>query len=445
MNYQQAVSYILEIPKFTKKNDLEHTKELLVRLGSPQQDRKIIHVAGTNGKGSVCAYLQSLLMSEGIKTGMFTSPHLVSINERIRFSGIPILDQKFLEAFRQVKQVVDQMTVDGYPHPTFFEFLFGMGMVAFAEASVTHIILETGLGGTYDATNSIDRPFLTMITSIGLDHMEVLGDTISEIAGEKAGIIKPGIPLIFDANNPESAEVIRNRAGSLQAPCREITKNAYEIKEIQDKYIAFSCLNAYYGDITWKVQGSGVYQVDNVMIALEAFLYVNSQNNGNRQASKESLSRWQQAVWNVRWDSRMEEIRPKVILDGAHNEGAIAAFVESVRLSTKRQEQRTVILFSASKDKRYERMIYRLCAGVEADVFVVTSIQNERRVPARELGAVFKKYTKSKVIIEEKPEEAFKRAMTEKGDEGRLYCLGSLYLTGMIKTIVEEIYTHVEL
>ena len=150
-------------------------------MGNPAADRKIVHVAGTNGKGSVCAYLQAILMAEGKRTGFFTSPHLVSVNERIRVDNIQIDNETFLKVFRKVLKIVRQMVEDGIEHPSYFEFLFGMGMTAFAETDVEYIILETGLGGRLDATNAIDNPALAIITSISLDHTAILGDTIEKI------------------------------------------------------------------------------------------------------------------------------------------------------------------------------------------------------------------------------------------------------------------------
>ena len=213
--YEEAAAYIEEIPKFTKKHTLEHTKTFLKRLGNPAADRKIVHVAGTNGKGSVCAYLQAILMAEGKRTGFFTSPHLVSVNERIRMDNVQIDNKTFLEVFRKVLKTVRRMEEDGIEHPSYFEFLFGMGMTAFAETDVEYIILETGLGGRLDATNAVEKPALSIITSISLDHTAILGDTIRKIAVEKAGIIKPKVPVFFDGSNKEAAEVIRTKGEEL--------------------------------------------------------------------------------------------------------------------------------------------------------------------------------------------------------------------------------------
>ena len=197
MTYREAEEYILSIPKFTKKNKPEHTKLFLEYLGNPQEKLKVIHVAGTNGKGSVCVYLDAMLRSEEKTVGLFTSPHLVKLNERIVINGKEISDQKFMEVFEKVMEQVGVMEKEGLPHPTFFEFLFGMAMTAFVMEQVEYAVLETGLGGRLDATNSVEHPVCTVITSIGMDHMAILGDTLEKIAAEKAGILKPGVPLLY--------------------------------------------------------------------------------------------------------------------------------------------------------------------------------------------------------------------------------------------------------
>ena len=176
--YEEAVAYIEEIPKFTTKNKLAHTRKCLDRLGSPDENRKIIHVAGTNGKGSVCAFLSSMLEEGGYRCGLFTSPHLVKINERFQINEVMVSDQGFLEAFLKVKNLADELVAEGDYHPTYFEFLFLMGMLIFDQENVDYLILETGLGGKLDATNSILHPLACVITSISLDHVEYLGDTV---------------------------------------------------------------------------------------------------------------------------------------------------------------------------------------------------------------------------------------------------------------------------
>ena len=198
MTYKEAEAYINSVPKFTSKNKPENTMELIRRLGHPERSMKVIHVAGTNGKGSVCAFLSSMLTEGGKRTGLFTSPHLVKINERFQINNEPVSDEIFLNAYERVMKLVEEMQKDGFYHPAYFELLFAIGMVIFEEAQVEYLILETGLGGRLDATNIVEKPVVTVITSISLDHTEILGDTIEEIAGEKAGIIKQNIPIVYD-------------------------------------------------------------------------------------------------------------------------------------------------------------------------------------------------------------------------------------------------------
>ena len=427
--YEEAAAYIEEIPKFTKKHTLEHTKMFLKRLGNPAADRKIVHVAGTNGKGSVCAYLQAILMAEGKRTGFFTSPHLVSVNERIRVDNIQIDNETFLKMFRKVLKIVRQMVEDGIEHPSYFEFLFGMGMTAFAETDVEYIILETGLGGRLDATNAIDNPALAIITSIRLDHTAILGDTIEKIAGEKAGIIKPGVPVFFDGSSKKAAEVIKAKASELGVSCREVTKNAYEIQEVHRKYIAFSRRSAYDKDVIFQVPMCGCYQAMNAELALEALEYL--------LAGEEiHMDRWKEALAELHWEGRMERVGAHITVDGAHNPGAMEAFVESVKALDESERGEMVLLFSAVSDKKYDQMIEYLCENLDVKAYVVTQIEDERGVTAEELADVFRRYTDRPVYCKERLEDAVRTAMNERGETGEIYCLGSLYLVGMMKKLL---------
>ena len=427
--YEEAAAYIEEIPKFTKKHTLEHTKTFLKRLGNPAADRKIVHVAGTNGKGSVCAYLQAILMAEGKRTGFFTSPHLVSVNERIRVDNIQIDNETFLKVFRKVLKIVRQMVEDGIEHPSYFEFLFGMGMTAFAETDVEYIILETGLGGRLDATNAIDNPALAIITSISLDHTAILGDTIEKIAGEKAGIIKPGVPVFFDGSSKKAAEVIKAKASELGVYCREVTNHAYEIQEVHRKYIAFSRRSAYDKDVIFQVPMCGCYQAMNAELALEASEYL--------LAGEEiHMDRWKEALAELHWEGRMERVGAHITVDGAHNPGAMEAFVESVKALDESERGEMVLLFSAVSDKKYDQMIEYLCENLDVKAYVVTQIEDERGVPAEELADVFRRYTDRPVYCKERLEDAVRTAMNERGKTGEIYCLGSLYLVGMMKKLL---------
>ena len=430
MKYEEVVRYIEDIPKFTKKHTLLHTREFMKRLGNPCQGRKVLHVAGTNGKGSVCAYMQAILLFEGTRVGFFTSPHLVKLNERIRINGKDIDDDTFCRIFAKVQQVAEELEKEGLEHPSYFEFLYGMGMLAFEESDAEYIVLETGLGGRLDATNSFEHPFLSVITSIGLDHTEILGDTIEKIAGEKAGIIKKGVPVFFDGSDERSSRVIEETAENLEAPWYKMEKDALKIQEITDKHIAFSILDEYDNNTVWQVASTGIYQVMNAALAIRAMRYT--------FGDKAEICKWQKVVASVKWQGRMEEVLPGVIFDGAHNLAAIHEFTKSIRLQREAEGELhpLVILFSAVADKDYSHMIELLCRESKADAYVIAKVDNKRGAQADTLAALFRKYTDRPVYREDTLADAFTRALNEKGSEGKLYCLGSLYLVGELKELI---------
>lgn len=419
MTYKEIVTYIEEIPRFTRKHSLAHTREMLLFLGNPQNGKKIIHVAGTNGKGSVCVYLDAMLRAEGKSTGLFTSPHLVKMNERIVLNGKQISDEDFCEVFEETMQAVRRMQDAGLEHPTFFEFLFAMAMKAYDRAGMEYIVLETGLGGRLDATSSVE-PVACVITSIGLDHMEYLGDTVEQIAGEKAGIIRPEVPVFFAQTAPGSDSVIEKTAEKEGCFCKKIGKDAYEILGIEDKHIAFSCLNDYYGTTTWKLNNIGLYQPHNALLAMEVMRGLFGENGHPHL--------WKEALEAVRWRGRMEEVLPGVYVDGAHNISAVKAFAETVE----KAGFADAVLFSAVRDKDYEEMIKYLCEHTEAACYIVTQIEDARGTRADELGVVFRKYTDKPVRVIGSVKDAFEYAVSSRRG-GNVYCLGSLYLTGMIE------------
>ena len=426
--YEEAVAYIEEIPKFTTKNKLEHTRKCLDRLGSPDQNRKIIHVAGTNGKGSVCAFLSSMLEEGGYRCGLFTSPHLVKINERFQINEVMVSDQGFLESFLKVKALADELVAEGDYHPTYFEFLFLMGMLIFDKENVDYLILETGLGGKLDATNSILHPLACVITSISLDHVEYLGDTVEKIAGEKAGIIKAGVPVIFDGNVKEAAEVLRNRAEELGCPWYEMKGENQEIREYTPSGIRFSSKSEVYGETELFVPFIAKYQMMNAALALETMGALKK----SHELEKETLIR---GIAHTKWQGRMETILPGVIVDGAHNEDGIARFVETVQYF--QEEYPITLLFTTVSDKDFTDMIGRICKGLKFSHVVTTEIWGSRKQSAAELAELFQENGCSDVFVETNVEEAFEKAYALKG-EGLMFAVGSLYLVGEIKDYVRR-------
>ena len=429
MNYTQAVAYINETPKFTTKNSLEHTKECLRRLGNPQDSFQVIHVAGTNGKGSVCAYLASVLREGGYGCGLFTSPHLVKINERFQIDEVPVEDELFLRAFEKVKHLADELTAQGSYHPTYFEMLFLMGMCIFQEAGVSYVVLETGLGGRLDATNAIENPLACVITSISMDHIQYLGDTVEAIAGEKAGIIKKAIPVIYDANRQKTAQVIEETAQGVGAPAYPVRREDFEIREITSSGIEFA-----YGKTDGRQQEYSIpfiarYQVMNSALALKTLEVLREQQDFTALTDSQVKA----GIGGTRWQGRMETIQPGVIVDGAHNEDGVANFIETAMYF--RDKYRIVLLFSAVDDKDYPHMIRRICSELRPAQVVTATIQEERAVDAQVLAQEFRKNGCTCVQAENSVKEAFQQAAELRGD-GLLFCIGSLYLIGEIKSLI---------
>lgn len=427
MNYKEIVDYIEEIPKFTSKNPLDHTKNLLNRLGNPQNQMKVIHVAGTNGKGSVCAYLDSMLRTGGYHVGLFTSPHLVKINERFKIDGVMASDEAFVEAFCQVERIIKEAMADGLDHPSYFETLFLMCMVIFREANVDYVVLETGLGGKLDATNTVDRPLACIIASVSLDHVEYLGDTVAKIAGEKAGIIKPGVPIIYDGHCKEAADVIQKRAEERSAPSYALTEDMYEMLENTREGIDFSFHCQYDKTTSDSVKLSipyiAAYQMMNASLAFFTMEMLREEHKIPRETLVQGIAR-------THWEGRMETILPGVIVDGAHNADGVRRFVETA--CHFRKDNRIVLLFSAVADKDYQNMIRTVSEEIRPHAVVATQIWGSRIVPAEDLAQLFRDNGCEHVIAEPDVGEAFEKACELKGD-GMLFCVGSLYLVGEVK------------
>ena len=403
-----AREYLLDIPFWTKKkNTLEQVRAFLEELGNPDEELQIIHVAGTNGKGSVCADLTSVLREAGYHVGTFVSPHLVDIRERFLLDGTPVAEEVFERSFQNVLSAVQIMTGRGYCHPTFFEFVFLMAMVIFQEQKPDYVILETGLGGRLDTTNVIRRPLGCVITSISLEHTQYLGDSIEKIASEKAGIIKKGIPVVYDANQPEASAVICKRAEEMGAAAYGVGRE-----------------NAY-----GQVDFAAPYQVMNAALAVK-LLQVLEIPGVDEQVIQRGLS-------SVCWKGRMQKIGPGIWLDGAHNPGGIQAFIEAVRKisGTDTTGQGGLqLLFAAVSDKDYGQMIEMLCRGLPIDRVTVVHLNSDRGLEPAILKELFYKNGCSQVETYENVREALDAALRHKGEQDRLFAVGSLYLIGEIET-----------
>ena len=410
------------------KHPPEQTRELLSRLGNPQEGIKIIHVAGTNGKGSVCAYLNAMLLAGGKKTGLFTSPHLVRINERFQINGEDVSDEQFLNAFLKVEKAAKEYEAEGEGHPSYFETLFLMGMLIFKEAGVEYLVMETGLGGRLDATNVVEKPLACIITSISRDHTEYLGDTLEAIAGEKAGIIKAGVPVIYDASQPGPASVIAAKAKEMGSPAWPMEPSFYEMKTQSREGITFTF--AYPGGEKAELVIPYVakYQMMNASLAFYTMHILQDVHDIPKNVLAEGLSK-------IKWPCRMEMAAPGVIIDGAHNEDGIAQFVSTAGYFAKENE--ITILFTAVADKHYHEMIGEICEGIHPSHVVATQIDGSRVVPAEVLAEDFRKAGCTDVCAEPEIGAAYEKALGKKGS-GMLFCVGSLYLAGELKAYLAK-------
>ncbi len=464
MTYQEAVQKINETPKFTRKHSPADTRAFLDFLGAPDAGMKIIHVAGTNGKGSVCNDLYYILRSAGYRVGLFTSPHLVSIRERIQIDGEMISEEDFLSCFRKVEQTAEKLASVQEPkdkasvYPTFFELLFHIAMLWFGEQKPDYVILETGLGGRLDATNVVREKIMTVITRIGLDHVEYLGDTVEKIAGEKAGILRPGVPVIYLDDPNSAADVIRDRAAKIGANAFPIRKTDYNGELLKNKVVAFSFFYDYHSNSQApadrvKVQAllpqAALYEAENAALAAAVAGFLQqTEERITTSVIREGLER---AVW----PGRMEEWMPGVWLDGAHNEDGIRALLRTVAAMPIEQEGRRILLFSVVRDKAYDRMAEMIRGCGLFSFWVAAPLETARGLARQELDTLLKSTSADvhdsenrrdlQIRICGDTKEALKTALELKGPKDQVFIAGSLYLVGEIRGLVTMINFEEEL
>lgn len=437
--FEEAQQYIYDIPRFTSKNTLEDTRKFLQKLGNPDRKLHIIHVAGTNGKGSVCAYMCSVLEAAGKSVAVFTSPHLVDIRERFVIRGEMISEDTFLKAFLQIYGLLDWDalenetgnavdSVKGY-HPTYFEFLFLIAMLVFADEAPDYCILETGLGGRLDATNAVGKKELAVITHISLDHVEYLGDTIEKIAAEKAGIMQAGCPVIYWRTDGKEGRVFERKGAELESPVYSVSKSDYHFLRFQNKSIDFSVHTRYYNDINLTIHTIASYQMENVTLAVRALELLQD----GQKLTKDQI---RQGVSNCFWAGRMEEVLPEVYVDGAHNEDGIRAFLETVAKDG-HQGSRT-LLFSVVKEKKYKEMVRELVKTGLFTKIAVTQMQTGRGLSLSRLQSLFAEFPGCDCRLYENTETAFHELLCKKRQDERIYIAGSLYLVGEIKELCKN-------
>jgi len=340
-----------------------------------------------------------MLMEAGYHVGTFVSPHLTDVTERFLVDGCPVEEAGFSESFTRVKAVTDKLTVEGYAHPTFFEFVFLMAMDLYGRMKPDFVVLETGLGGRLDTTNVIRHPLACVITSISLDHTQYLGDTVELIAAEKAGIIKQGVPVVYDNNDQAAGAVIAAAAKRLGSAAYGLTA----------------------ADSYREVSFAAPYQAMNAALAVKV-LNVLDVAGVTAQVCKKALA-------SVHWTGRMQQVAPNVWVDGAHNPGGICAFIQAVKAQNSGNIR---LLFAAVSDKDYHEMIRLLCTELAPESVTVVQLKSERGLQVDALAKQFEEAGCSQVTAFDSTKDALEHVLSEKKEEDRLYMVGSLYLIGEI-------------
>ena len=445
---QEAWDQIEAIPGYArKKSSLLKVREFLGLLGEPDREFQVIHVAGTNGKGSVCAFLTSMIREAKIPCGTFVSPHLVDIRERFLINGEIVPEPDFIRAFLEVQHACRIWEKRGEPHPTYFEFLFYMGLCIFRNAGVRVLVLETGMGGTYDVTNVVEDPLVSVITSISIDHTAFLGSTIPEIAAHKAGIIKSRRPVVYDDSSPEAAAVIFAKAKEMKSEGFPVTPDEVR-RGIRTRLVkspdpvdpgaaGYQNMSFSYrgGETLFEIPFAAPYQLMNAALAIRA-LEVSGLPVTPGQAAA--------GIKKAKWPARMEEISSGVYLDGAHNEDGIRAFLDAAcRLKELRKPDHVRILFAVSADKDHHRMLGEIAERLKPDLWILSKMESHRTLSikdleaeAEELRAEYGEKTECRVSRDVK--HAVKELLDLHGERDLSLIAGSLYLAGEVKEHISQ-------
>ena len=422
MNYEESLEYIHSISWTFCKPGLERISELCRKLRDPQDSLKFIHVAGTNGKGSFCSMLDSVLRKAGLRVGLYTSPYIRFFNERMCIDGMPISNEELAEITSYVRPIADEMT----DKPTEFELITAIAFEYFKRHSCDIVILEAGMGGRLDSTNIINTPVLSVITGIALDHTAFLGDTVEKIAAEKAGIIKNGIPVIYGGEDMSAQKVIMDTAvlrGS------EFVSVNYEDLKVRSATLDGSVFD-FEGHNDIKIKLLGTYQPRNASVVLKC---VDKLRVLGYNISDKALG---EGLYDAEWRGRFEIIDrlPLTIFDGAHNPQGITSAVESIKKYF--GNQKIYVLTGVLKDKDYS-YIAKTISEVAEKAFTITP-DNPRALRGDEYAEVLKSNGVSAVAFESL-ENAFYKAREEAlAAKVPLVCMGSLYIYSELIPLVEK-------
>jgi dihydrofolate synthase/folylpolyglutamate synthase len=435
MNFRESVRYLLSLGRelaaptqaAAAKFNLENITILAKSLGHPEQRYPSAHIAGTNGKGSTAAFLESILRHAGYRTGLYTSPHLERINERIRVNGEEIPDAAFADIFSRIHSVIERLLADGTlrAHPTFFECVTAIAFEYFAEAGVQFAVFETGLGGRLDSTNVV-TPQVSIITRIDFDHENFLGHSLREIAAEKAGIIKPGVPVVIGEQLGEARQVLFARARELKAPIIDVASK-FRIESLK---MTQGCVRATIRETETGIafdispQLRGRFQLQNAMNAVAAAFF---RFFDGSKISKEDI---EQGIASAVWPGRIEKVHthPDIYLDGAHNPAAAREL--SVFLEENLPGRKLILIFGALRDKAVDEI-----AGILfplASEVIFTQPNTSRSISASQLAEIAGHHAAHFKIIPD-AEKALESAIAQAAPQDVVCITGSLYLVGQLR------------
>lgn len=426
----EAIDKIHEFQRFGSILGLERMTVLLELLGNPQDDLKVIHVAGTNGKGSICKYVYEVLQAGGYKTGLYTSPYLEVFNERIEFDGRYISNEDLDKYTKIVLAKVDEMIAAGNDSPTEFEVITAVALLYFKEKNCDYAVLEVGLGGRGDSTNVVKKPLACIIGSISLDHTDRLGDTIAKIAAEKAGIIKDGCPVVSGADNDDAKGVIAARAGELSAPYYDSTETSYKVERQTLEGCIFSTeiLGKMYQSI--EIAMIGEHQVRNAMAALTAVTLMMQEDKV--KLTDDAIYKGMKKAKQI---GRFEIMKkdPYVIIDGAHNPDGARALRETI--AKQFPEKKILMVVGVLADKDVDSIV-EIFGGVTKD-FVATEPDNPRKMVAKDLAARLTACG-GRCITLRNPKDAVNMAKECYNNYDLVIFAGSLYLIGEIRGLLRN-------
>lgn len=423
-NYQECLDWLYSFPTHRlQSHNIESTRKILACLGNPQDNAKIIHIAGTNGKGSISAYLHTIMQKAGYKCGFFTSPHLQKFNERVQIDE-PIEDEMLVKGFNLINDAIEKTDAK----PSQFEIITALGYWYFDQKKVDYSVIEVGLGGMYDPTNVVDNPMVSVVVAIGFDHTEFLGNTLTSIATEKAGIIKPNCPAVSYPQEQEAEDVLVKSAKEKNAPFYNIKDADVNIKHLGLDGCVFDIT---YQDIDLKdvtVKLNGKHQCYNASTALVAAKVL--QKRGLHITDQNILDGLKDTVWPGRMEYIKREGRPDYIIDGAHNPHGAVALCSQIRDLVKQRPRVMVLSIKGTKDAEHMIQEFSSCA----EQIIIHQYSKEHYDPDL-LIDLFKKYGKDAIMID-KTEDAIRKAEELAGKDGIVIICGSLYIVGEVRNIM---------